>query len=63
MVCWGHQHCLLKLDLQADISAVQLVGPQTSKEEFRDLYYQVYKLQEATRVPTMGAGMNGETGC
>ena len=45
MICQGHWHGLPKLDPQADISAVWLVGPQTSKEEFRDLYYQVYKLR------------------
>ena len=40
--CW---HSLPCLDLQADISTIPLVGPQTSREEVRDLYYQVYKLR------------------
>ena len=44
MIHQGCQHGLLHLDPQADISAVQAVGPQTSREEIRDLYYQVYKL-------------------
>ena len=44
MICQGHQHHLLHLDPQVDISAVQAVGPRTSREEIRDLYYQVYKL-------------------
>ena len=44
MICWGHRHGLPRLDPKADISAIQLVGPQTSKEEFRALYYEVYKL-------------------
>ena len=44
MVCQGHQHGLLKLDSKVDVSAVQLVGPQTSREEFKYLYYEVYKL-------------------
>ena len=43
MIPWGHQHGLPKLDPQVDISAIQSVGPQTSREEFRDLYYQMYK--------------------
>ena len=38
------QHGLLKLDPKADISAIQLVGPQTSREDFKSLYYEVYKL-------------------
>ena len=40
----GHQHELPKLDLEAVLSAVQLVGPKTSKEEIQSLYYEVYKL-------------------
>ena len=51
MICWGHQHSLLKLDRKADISAIQLVGPQTSKEEFRALYYKVYKLRRLPGSP------------
>ena len=49
--CW---HGLLKLDLQADISAVWLVGPQTSKEEFTALYYEVYKLRRLPGSPPCG---------
>ena len=45
MVCQGHQHSLPHADPQAEISAVQAVGPQTSREEMRDSYYQVYKLK------------------
>ena len=44
MVCRGCQHELPKLDPEADISSIQLVGPQTSKEEIQSLYYEVYKL-------------------
>ena len=29
---------------KVDVSAIQLVGPQTSREEFKSLYYEVYKL-------------------
>ena len=54
MICQGHQHGLLKLDPQVDVSAVQLVGPQTSKEKFRDLYYQVYKLRRLPGSPLWG---------
>ena len=51
MICWSHQHSLLKLDPKADISAIQLVGPQTSKERFRALYYEVYKLRRLPGSP------------
>ena len=47
----GHQHGLPKLDPKADISAVQLVGPQTNREEFRALYYNVYGLQRLPGSP------------
>ena len=51
MFCWGHWHGLLKLDPKAGISTVWLVGPQTSKEEFRALYYEVYKLRRLPGSP------------
>ena len=54
MIHWGHWHGLQKLDPQVDISVVQLVGPQTSREEFRDLYYQVYKLRRLLGSPPWG---------
>ena len=31
MVCWGHWQELPMLDPEAEVSAIQLVGPQTSK--------------------------------
>ena len=51
MICWDCQHGLPHLDLQVDVSAVQAVGPQTSREEIRDLYYQVYKLRRLPGSP------------
>ena len=44
MVCWGCGHGLPKMDPEADVSAVQLVVPQTSMKEIKSLYYKVYKL-------------------
>ena len=44
MIQQGCQHGLPKLDPKADASAIWLVGPQTSREEFKSLYYEVYKL-------------------
>ena len=51
MICQGHLHGVLKLDLKMDVSTVQLVGPQTSREEFKSLYYEVYKLQRLLGSP------------
>ena len=44
MIHQGYQHALQSLDPKEDISAVKLVGPQTSREEFKSLYYEVYNL-------------------
>ena len=51
MVCQGHQQELPKLDPEVDISAIQLVGPQTSKEEIQSLYLEVYKQQRLLGSP------------
>ena len=52
MIHQGCQHGLLKLDPKADISAIQLLGPQTSREEFKSLYYEVYKLWRLAGSPS-----------
>ena len=33
-----------QLNLEAGVPAVELVGPETSKEELLELYLEVYKL-------------------
>ena len=43
MVYQGHWEGLPKLDPEADLSAIQLVGPKTTKEEILFLYLEVYK--------------------
>ena len=45
MVCWGCQQGLPKLDQQVDLYAVQLVSPETTKEEILSLCLKVYKQQ------------------
>ena len=50
-VCQGHGESLPKLDLEADLSAIQLVGPKTTKEEILSLYLQVYKQQRLPGSP------------
>ena len=37
-VCQGHQEGLAKLDPEVDLSAIQLVSPETTKEEILSLY-------------------------
>ena len=51
IVCQGCQQGLPKLNPDADISAVMLVGPQMTKEEFESLYLEVYKMQRLPRSP------------
>ena len=51
MICCGQWHSLPKLDPKVDISAVQLVGPETHQEEFRALYYKVYKMRRLPGSP------------
>ena len=50
-VCQGCQQGLPKLDLEADLSAVQLVSPKTTKEEILSLYLEVYKQQRLPGSP------------
>ena len=44
-VCQGHWEGLPKLDPEADLSAIKLVSPKTTKEEILSLYLEVYKQQ------------------
>ena len=40
-----------QLNLEAGIPAVQLVGPETTKEELLEIYLEVYKLHRLPRSP------------
>ena len=44
--CWGGHP---RLDPKADVSAIQLVGFQTSREEIRELFHQVFMLKRLPR--------------
>ena len=59
-VCQGCWQGLPKLDPEAEVSTIQLVGPQTTKEEIQSLYLEVYK-QQTTRVLTQRTG--ADWGC
>ena len=50
-VCQGHRQELPKLDPEEDLSAIQLVGPHTSKKEIQSLYLKVYKQQRLPGSP------------
>ena len=47
----GHQQNFPQLNPEAGIPAVQLVGPETSKEELQGLYLEVYKLHRLPGSP------------
>ena len=51
MVCQGCQQGLPKLNPKVDVSAIQLVGLQTSRKEIKSLFYEVYKLQRLPGSP------------
>ena len=59
-VCQGCQEGLPKLDPEADLSAVQLVGPKTTKEEILPLYQEVYKQQRLPGSPPVGSELMKE---
>ena len=50
-VCQGHCEGLPKLDPEVDLSAVQLVGPEITKEEILSLYLKIYKQQRLPGSP------------
>ena len=50
-VCQGHWQGLPKLDLEADLSAIQPVSPETTKDEILSLYLEVYKQQRLPGSP------------
>ena len=51
IICQGHQQNLPQLNREAGIPTVQLVGPETSKEEILEIYLEVYKLHRLPGSP------------
>ena len=51
IICQGHWQNLSQLNPEAGIPVVQLVGPETSKEELQELYLEVYKLHRLPGSP------------
>ena len=54
LICHGHRQGLPRLDSEVDVSAIQLVGHQMSREEIGDLYHQVYVLKRLPGPPPLG---------
>ena len=50
-ICQGHWLHMPQLNLEAGVPIVQLMGPQTTKEELLDLYLEVYKLHRQPGSP------------
>ena len=51
IIHWGHRQNMPQLNPEVGTPAVQLVGPETSKEELQELYLEVYKLNRLPRSP------------
>ena len=50
-ICQGHWLHMLQLNLEVGVPAVQLVGPQTTKEELMEIHLEVYKLHRLPGSP------------
>ena len=53
-ICWGWQGSLPRPDLEADQSAIKLVGYRTSHKEIRNLYHSIYQMSRLTGPPPCG---------
>ena len=51
IICQGHHQNLPQLNPEVGIPAIQLVGPETTKEELLELYLEVYKLHRLPGSP------------
>ena len=51
IICQGHWQNMPQLNPEVGIPAVQLVGPETTKEELLEIYLEVYKLHRLPGSP------------
>ena len=51
IVCQGHWQHMPQLNPEVGIPAVELVGPETSREELLEIYLEVYKLSRLPGSP------------
>ena len=51
IVCQGHGQHMPQLDPEAGIPTIELVGPETSREELIEIYQEVYRLHRLPGSP------------
>ena len=51
IICQGHWQNMPQLNPEVGIPTIQLVGPETTKEELLEIYLEVYKLHRLPRSP------------
>ena len=54
IVCQGHWQHMPQLNPEVGIPAIELVGPETSREELLEIYIEVYKLHRLHGSPPGG---------
>ena len=59
LICCGCQSSMSRPDLEADQSAMELVGYQTSCKGIWDIYHSVYLLRRSPGLPPCGAQWRG----
>ena len=51
IICQGHRQHMPQLDPEAGVPTIELVGPETSREELLEIYLKVYKLHQLPGSP------------
>ena len=51
IIHWGHWQHMPQLDPEVGVPAIELVGPETSREELLEIYLEVYKLHRLPGSP------------
>ena len=51
LICWGHWGSMWRPELEADQSALELLGYQTSQKEILDICHSVYLLRRSPSLP------------
>ena len=55
LICQGHWGSVWRPNLEADQSALELVGYWTSHKEIWDIYHSVYLLKRSPGIPPCGS--------
>ena len=59
-ICWGQREPLPKWDLGVEPTAMELIHPDSTQEDIKDLYWDMYQLW---RLPRRGWCKEGTNGC